>query len=122
MLPPVYDASVIESRAFSLYAQAQWLITKHAIIGALIGAPLGFLVAFFANRMGLGLPFIPPGWATVIGAIILGSSGASEGRAKGSRLRFDPQMALWHIRVESALDRIDQKGRDVVRDSLTGVG
>jgi hypothetical protein len=87
-----YDASVIESFAEALYAQAKSIVIRYTILGGLIGFGIGYAIANNARGDGTTVGAV----VAVAGAIL----GFMQGQSKAFALRLQAQTALCQVQVE----------------------
>lgn len=97
-----YNPDLIQAFANKLYAQARVVEFLYTLLGALLGAASGYLLArFWLDNQSLGL-------STAGGAVILGLLGFFSGQSRSFQLRLKAQQALCLMKIE----------RNTYRDSI----
>lgn len=90
-----YDASVIESFAEALYAQAKSVVIRYSVTFAAVGFVAGFVPMAISSRDMNAAPVVG-GLVACVGLLI----GISYGRTKAFALRLQAQQALCQVQVE----------------------
>ena len=93
-----YDPAVIRKFADRLYAEATRIVVFDTIIGAVVGALLGFWVGDYGKKHD------PKAWdqtiLALLGLLLLGLFGYAIGRERSFKLRLEAQMALCQVQIE----------------------
>ena len=87
-----YDASIIQQFAKKLYDQAQRIIVRNAMVGALFGAAAGLVLSSIIR--------MPENFLAIMGAVLFGALGVSLARAQAFVLRLQAQTALCQVQIE----------------------
>ena len=82
-----YDPKIIGIYANALYRRADWIVFVWSIIGAVFGAAI---CGFYGGQTGL-----------LLGIVVGGIMGYSEGQSRSFFLRLQAQLALCQVQIEA---------------------
>ena len=82
-----YDPKIIGIYANALYRRADWIVFVWTIIGAVFGAAI---CGFYGGQAGL-----------LLGIVVGGIMGYSEGQSRSFFLRLQAQLALCQVQIEA---------------------
>jgi len=100
----MYDASVIQEFADSLYRQARSVIIRSTLLVAILGVVVSAILVAAAKMLTFIIPSI------IIGGVIGGFFGHSIGKEHAFKLKLAAQVALCQVQIEkNTKQRVDEQ-------------